>query len=83
MKPKEAVLEYLLAHPGWHGLDLVNAGVARQSAIYMYLVNLKEDGYVERRDSLEPQRPGYLPRPQYRAIGQLIPVDSSLSPAGA
>ena len=84
MKPKEAVLEHLLAHPGWHyGVDLVHAGVAGRMVIYIHLGDLEEEGYVQRRDSPEPPRPGCLPRPQYRATGRLIPADSSLSPLSA
>ena len=78
MNSKKAVLEYLLAHPVWHyGMELVNAGLASRSTIEVYLCD-REKGSVVRRDSPEPP-----PRPQYRAIGRQIPVDTSPSPAGA
>ena len=61
---KEAVLEYLLHHPGSHyGLDMVNAGDAAGRMIYVHLGSLEEKGYLEGRHSPEPPRPGCLPVP--------------------
>jgi hypothetical protein len=78
------VLEYLLAHPGWHyGVDLVKAGLSNRATIYIHLGRLVESGYAEERDSSEAAPPGQNPRLQYRATGKRVPVDADLSPVGA
>lgn len=84
MSSRDSVLDYLLAHPGWHyGLELVEAGISSRAGIYVHLGSLEEQGYVERRTSSELPPPGFLPRQQYRATGKRIPIDDSegLQPA--
>jgi hypothetical protein len=57
------LLLYLMINPGWHyGLDLVAAGLAGRSSIYVHLGRLQERGLVERIDS-----GGFWDRPMYRA----------------
>jgi DNA-binding transcriptional ArsR family regulator len=63
---RQRILDWMRADPGWHyGLDLVKAGLASRSTIYIHLAKLQDLGLVEFRWET-PVRPGVV-RPQYRA----------------
>jgi hypothetical protein len=66
---EEMILDWLRANPGWHlSIDVVNAGLADRTTVYIYLGRLEERGLIESSfEDLKPPR--RFPRPVYRAAG--------------
>jgi hypothetical protein len=63
-----AVMRYLGRNAGWHyAFDIVANGVSSHDEIYFDLDYLLRKGIVKQRLGA-PQRDGYLPRYQYRAV---------------